>query len=170
MKSLILASLLTFAAFPLIAEEHKQAPETNFDFWVGQWDLTWEHADGSIGKGTNGIVKILDDNVIQENFRATEGAYAGMKGISISVYDPRQKSWFQTWQDNQGSNINLTGEFDGKRRIFKTAVRTVNEQQIISRMQFYDIRENSLIWDWERSTDNGDTWELQWRINYVRRP
>jgi hypothetical protein len=36
-------------------------------------------------------------------------------------------------------------------------------------MIFRDIRNDSLTWDWERSTDDGKTWSRQWRILYTRR-
>jgi hypothetical protein len=39
---------------------------------------------------------------------------------------------------------------------------------IISRMVFYDISEDSFTWDWESSTDDGDNWTLNWRIEYSR--
>jgi hypothetical protein len=33
----------------------------SFDFWLGEWDLTWVHKNGSHGKGSNRIIRILDD-------------------------------------------------------------------------------------------------------------
>jgi hypothetical protein len=66
-----------------------------FDFCVGEWELSWELADGSKGSGTNLIEKTLDGVVIQENFRALNGAYSGMKGTSISVYNPQTQVWKQ---------------------------------------------------------------------------
>ncbi|HBX66640.1 MAG TPA: hypothetical protein DEG32_10965, partial [Balneolaceae bacterium] len=43
-----------------------------FDFWVGEWELSWTDNQGNPGAGTNTIEKVLDDVVIQENFEATE--------------------------------------------------------------------------------------------------
>ena len=139
-------------------------PASQYDFWIGKWDLTWEQPNGNMGKGTNHIHKILDGKVIQENFEATEGQLKGFKGASISVYNPAQKSWRQAWADNQGGYLNFIGEIEGDRKIFKT----VNDEEKISRMVFYDITENSLTWDWEKSTDGGKTWQLSWRIFYKR--
>jgi hypothetical protein len=39
-------------------------PENQFDFWLGEWDVTW----GEDGKGENHILRIMDDKIIQENF------------------------------------------------------------------------------------------------------
>lgn len=43
-------------------------PENQFDFWLGEWDVTW----GEDGKGTNHIIRIMDDKIIQENFSAPD--------------------------------------------------------------------------------------------------
>ncbi len=60
------------------------------------------------------------------------------------------------------------GERDGDKRIFKTETVTQGDKQIILRMVFYDIKENSMVWDWESTEDGGKTWKLNWRINYKR--
>lgn len=41
-------------------------PENQFDFWLGEWNVTW----GEDGKGTNHIERILEGKIIQENFIA----------------------------------------------------------------------------------------------------
>ena len=137
-----------------------------FDFWVGDWELTWTNAQGQTEKGRNRIEKTLDGKVIQEHFEAGEGSLKGYKGTSISVYNPQNQTWYQTWMDNQGGNINLIGEMIDNKKIFKTAPRTVNGQQVQSRMVFYDFTDNGFTWDWEATTDGGKTWKLNWRVCY----
>jgi hypothetical protein len=139
---------------------------TLFDFWVGDWDLTWTTAEGKIEKGSNHIAKILDGKVIQENFSFASGKF---KGTSISVYNPGTKKWHQAWADTQGGYFDLEGDMDGHKRIFKTKAREQNGHKIIQRMVFHSIQQNSLTWDWEVSRDGGLTWQLQWRINYQRK-
>ena len=143
---------------------------TEFDFWVGNWNLTWEYSDGTEGKGINHIVKTLDDKVIQENFEATDGGpYSGFKGTSISVFNPNSKMWRQAWADNQGGYFNFIGEVGEGLRIFKTnPVKNQQGQDIILRMRFYEIQPDSFTWDWEQSKDGGESWALQWRIHYER--
>lgn len=157
--------LLLFPAF-LSAQSLKIQDSTLFDFWVGDWDLTWTNAQGKIEKGSNHIEKILDGKVIQENFSFDIGEF---KGTSISVYNVSKGTWHQAWADTQGSYYDFEGGVDGNKRIFKTRVKEQNGQRIIQRMVFYDIKTDSLKWDWELSRDGGVTWQLQWRINYVRK-
>ena len=165
MKNIIYACAVTFlASSHTVAQDEK----TWFDFWVGKWEASWTDADGKIGKGTNTITKILDNTVIQENFKIIEGTAKGYLGTSISVYNPQKKMWHQGYADNQGAYFNLIGDRQGDKRIFKTEIVKQGEKQLVLRMVFYDIRENSMVWDWESSEDGGETWKLNWRINYKR--
>jgi hypothetical protein len=131
-------------------------PEEYFDFWVGEWEVTWDEGDGKIGKGINLIEKTLDGKVIQENFRITEGQQKGFKGTSFSVYQPRFERWKQAWADNSGGYFDFTGKTDGNKRIFQTEVFELEDgRRFTQRMVFYDIKEDSLMWDWEASNDGG---------------
>ncbi len=171
MRTLILIFTILSIASICQAQESisDMQPEEYFNFWVGEWELSWTDQQGNEGAGTNTIEKILDGAVIQENFEATKGRLKGYKGKSVSVYNPQRQSWHQAWVDNQGGYIDMKGSVDGEKRIFQTGERTLpNGNTIISRMVFYDIKEDSFTWDWESSQDKGETWSLNWRIFYKR--
>jgi hypothetical protein len=38
----------------------------------------------------------------------------------------------------------------------------------LQRMVFYNIGADALDWNWERSLDGGENWEVMWQIRYVR--
>lgn len=144
-------------------------PENYFDFWVGEWEVSWDEGEGRVGKGINTIEKILDEAVIQENFRILEGQNAGFKGTSISVYQKRFETWRQAWADNQGGYFDFRGNIEGDKRIFQTTDRNMGDGSTMTqRMVFYDINKDSFTWDWEASKDGGETWTLNWRIQYKR--
>ena len=134
-------------------------PENQFDFWLGEWKVTW----GEDGKGTNHIERILDGKIIQENFIAPD-----LHGISVSSFDPERGLWCQTWVDNNGTYLDFTGKFeDGKMSLSRDAL--VKGQACRQRMVWYDIQENKLEWNWERSDDNGKSWRVLWQIHYARK-
>jgi len=134
-------------------------PESQFDFWLGEWNCTW----GEDGKGTNHVLRIMDDKVIQENFSAPE-----LKGMSVSVYDTERNLWCQTWVDNSGSYLDFTGGFnDGKMILSRDAV--VRGEARKQRMVWYNIETDQFDWNWERSDDGGNTWRVQWQIKYKRK-
>jgi hypothetical protein len=155
------------------AADHQGAPDPDlpaeaqqFDFWLGEWDLTWEGG----GKGTNSIARILDGHVIQERFTAftTRPEAKPFLGLSLSVYVPTSGTWRQTWVDSSGNYMDFTGTYaDGKMTL--SMERTVNGQPSTYRMVFYNIAGHSLDWDWQRSEDGGQSWHLLWRIHYQRR-
>ena len=158
----ILLSLVLLACPPMSTAAQ---PADLFDFWIGDWDVSWRAPDGSQGSGRNRIAKVLDGSVIEENFEETpDGKTPPLKGRSLSVL---QKSgvWKQAWVDNQGGYFSLTAQVDGDKRIFITDPVKDTAQ----RMVFHSIRKDALTWDWERSEDGGKTWKLLWRIDYRRR-
>jgi hypothetical protein len=70
--------------------------------------------------------------------------------------------------DNEGGYLDFTGVVEGNKRIFKREGVNQEGEKILQRMVFYDITETSFTWDWQISEDNGQTWQLRWRIFYVR--
>jgi hypothetical protein len=140
----------------------EQAEAHQFDFWLGKWDLTW--ADG--GKGTNQITRILDCCVIQENFDGTPTM--DLKGVSVSVFDVRSGQWKQTWVDSSGSYLDFVGGMEDGKMILSRKM-LLDGKPIKQRMVFYNIAENELDWNWERSNDNGATWTVLWHIHYRRK-
>ncbi|MDH4057205.1 MAG: hypothetical protein OEU76_00505 [Cyclobacteriaceae bacterium] len=165
MRTFAIILLFIFLASNVKAQEDHAAM---YDFWVGKWEVSWDEAEGKTGKGVNNVVKILNNTVIQENFSIHEGTNKGYLGTSISVYNPTQKKWHQGYADSQGGYFNFVGEKVGDSYYFKTDPVTRGDNVVILRMKFYDINANSLMWDWESSQDGGKTWNLNWRIRYVR--
>ena len=137
-----------------------------FDFWVGDWECAGKMLQGpekwQETKARNTIRKILGGKVIEENFRMV-----GLNGRSVSVYNPSQKRWFQTWVDDGGGYIPLSGAMDGKKMILNTRPAPGNPSAY-SRMVFSDITRNGFLWRWEGTKDDGRNWTLNWELHYTR--
>lgn len=138
--------------------------ENAFDFWVGEWEVSWMAADSTLVKGTNKIIKILDGKVIQEYFTDPSRNF---KGTSISVFNPKTQEWHQAWADNQGGYYDFIGELEGDKRIFKTKEK--DARGAIYRMVFLDITKDSFIWKWQGIRDGWEDWKTVWEINYTRK-
>lgn len=158
-----------FLSPPALQQEvNDPAPESLYDFWVGEWHLTWTNKDGEEYHGENIIRRIMDDHVIEENFRALDGNLAGFEGKSWTVYDQASSQWKQTWVDNQGSYLDFTGQTDGDKRIFIREGTGPDGKKVYSRMVFHHITADAFDWDWQRSRD-GTGWETVWAIHYERK-
>jgi hypothetical protein len=149
------------------------SPEARqFDFWLGQWDLSWpaEQSGGTEGEtatGANRISRLFGDCVIEENFSTGDGTF---QGHSVSVYDEKAGLWRQTWVDSSGGYLVFTGSFDGGAMTLSTNPVDRGDEVVVQRMVFGQIREDSLEWAWQGSRDGGVTWTDLWNISYRRRP
>ena len=160
-------SLFTFILFSS-SPSYAQTPQTEneYDFWLGEWRVTWLTKDGTKIEGTNIIETTLDGKVLQERFYDPS---TNFKGTSISVYNPKTSIWHQAWADNQGGYYNFIGETIGDKKYFKTLPIYKKDSVIIKRMAFYNITEKTMKWDWESSIDDGKNWTLNWQIEYSKK-
>ena len=158
-----LAPAQSSPANPCTLPQQKQ-----FEFWVGEWDLTWPgQKAGEIAHGTNSIKRIMDGCVVQENFSGADSM--PMRGTSVSVFDARAGKWKQTWVDNQGGYLDFVGEFkDGQMILQREGVRP-DGTKVLQRMVWKNISAGEFDWSWEASRDGGKTWQVNWPIHYKRK-
>jgi hypothetical protein len=157
------------AAAPAPPQAPCTAPESKqFDFWVGEWDVTWTGSEGQPGgTATNRVEKTLGGCAVEEHFTGVTGN--NLAGHSVSLYSVRDKAWKQTWVDNQGGYIDLTGEFkDGAMTLVHHGT-TLDGKPLMSRMVYTNIKPDSFDWRWESSRDGGATWKILWPLHYQRK-
>ena len=164
MRGVLPTLLLLSLAVPAFPQSPCEAPEARqLDFWVGEWDLTWQG-----GTGTNRIERALDGCGIVENF---EGAMANgnvLKGMSVSVYHPKTKAWRQTWIDNRGGYLDFTGGLDENGTMILSHEREENGKTIRTRMRWTDVTGDSFAWVYEMQDAEG-AWVTNWTIQYARK-
>ena len=162
--------LLVFiiSSFPIIATAQNTKPcsspeASQFDFWIGAWNLY----SADTLTGTNTIIKVMDGCTVQENFESPQIKYYGK---SWSVYNSIAKIWQQTWIDNQGRYIALTGKWEnGVMTLTTDARKLADGKEQVSRMIYHSIKKDHFEWEWESTTDNGKTWKNNWHIRYERK-
>lgn len=100
-----------------------------------------------------------------ERFRGTgDGA---LEGMSVSVFSAATGKWHQTWVDNKGGYLDFTGGYaDGRMILSRRA--TIEGKDVLQRMVWFNITPDSFDWNWERSEDQGATWQTLWPIHYQR--
>jgi hypothetical protein len=159
---------VTSAPAPAVSTQCAGPQFRELDFWVGDWDVRWDASPNQpAGSGRNIVTRQLGQCVIQEQFNG--GASANnLVGHSVSTYHAPARVWRQTWVDNQGGYFALTGgkQTDGT---FVLENTRVGAGAPYLRMVFSGITPNSLTWRWQRSDDQGATWQDVWVIYYARR-
>lgn len=133
----------------------------DFDFWVGEWDVT---AAGATA-GTSSIQQILNQCVIFENYTG-QGGYAGK---SLNIYDTSTKEWKQFWVDNSGSLVEFHGQYaDGKFEYHADTVQP-DGKRVQRRMIFVKMPEGKVRQYSEQSSDGGKTWSLEYDLLYTKK-
>jgi hypothetical protein len=172
MRATIVAIFMMLSA----ALGQQQAPENpcavpqqkQFDFWVGEWDLTWPgDKSGEAAHGRNTIRRTLDGCVVEENFDG--GTSMPLRGMSVSTFDTRPGKWKQTWVDNQGGYLDFIGEFRNQQMILSRVGSKPDGTRVLQRMVWKNITAEEFDWSWESSSDGGKTWKVVWPIHYKRK-
>ena len=155
------------AAVSLAAAQAPQCPDPEFrkfDFWLGDWD-TFESDRSVPGSVARTRVKhIAAGCAIHELYEQNDG----LIGDSILSYDPVRKVWQQTWVDNRGTLIVVSGAFkdgavtmDGEMRLRSGKMLL---QRITWKIETDGVRESSM-----RSRDGGKTWEPFFDVLFKKR-
>jgi hypothetical protein len=132
------------------------------DFWLGSWDLSW--AGG--GHGTNTIQRILEGRVIEESFDGRDDENS-LIGRSLSVRSVADDRWRQTWVDSTGAYLDFVAVEAGGRISFQRENR-VDGNAVLDRMVWLDVTLDAFRWQWQRSHDQGESWDVLWEIDYRR--
>lgn len=170
---LLVSSICLFAQQQPAPPQPCDRPEQKqFDFWVGDWDLTSSGSKpGEVIHNHNTIKRILSNCIVQENFVGGNAIAQAPQflGTSVSVFDVASEKWKQTWVDNQGSYLDFTGEFKENQMILSREAVGPDGAKVLQRMVWKNITPSEFDWSWERSKDKGQTWEVLWPIHYKRK-
>lgn len=145
-------------ACPCCEEEYMQ-----FDFWVGDWVV---YAKGKMA-GFNKITKIEDGCIIRESWKSIGSSYTGS---SYNFYDKSEKKWKQVWVDNQGTVLELEGEYQKGQMVMSSEEKIdQNGHRIINRITWSKNSDGTVRQLWEQSDDGGITFNTSFDGLYRRR-
>ncbi|MCK9324318.1 MAG: hypothetical protein M0P69_02360 [Bacteroidales bacterium] len=136
---------------------------TQFDFWIGDWVV---YVSGQM-VGFNKIIKIEDDCLLRENWKSVVSSH---KGTSYNFYDKQLKKWRHIWIDNQGSTLDLTGEYHNKKMILRSnEILDEKGNRIFNRMTWHENADGTVRQVWEQSKDGGQTFTILFDGLYRKR-
>lgn len=158
-----LSSALAAARYPCRTRKESQ----QFDFWIGQWDVTPWAGVAAPGQppGFNDVHPILEKCVVFENWKGPTGG----EGKSFNYYDTNLGKWRQIWMSDSGSALDYTGEFrDGAMRFTGWTLGSQG-QRVEQKLTFTPVDANTVRQTFEASSDGGKTWTVTFDGRYVRR-
>jgi len=134
-----------------------------FNFWLGDWVV---YSKGKM-VAFNKITKIEDGCVVRENWKSVGSNYSG---TSYNFYDKVAKKWNQTWVDNQGSVLQLSGTFEGDKMILQSKV-TIDDtgKRVVNRLTWTNNKNDTVSQMLEASEDGGVTFVVVFDGLYRKR-
>ncbi|MGH9532394.1 MAG: tetratricopeptide repeat protein [Terriglobales bacterium] len=139
------------------------AESRQFDFWIGDWDVTTAQGQPA---GTSSIQLILGSCVIFENWTSIGNGYAGK---SLNIYNVPRKKWQQYWVDSAGAVTFFEGGWEG------SSLRLTGENAprsgllSLNRMTFTPLSPDKVRQHGEGSDDGGKTWTTRYDLIYNRK-
>ena len=133
-----------------------------FDFWIGRWEVR-----GPAGRvaGTNHVERVLGGCALVEHWA---GARQG-SGTSLNFYDAADGRWHQTWVDNEGQPLYLSGGLRDGRMVLEGVTRGTDGRATRQRITWTPLAGGDVRQLWESSTDDGATWSVVFDGRYIRR-
>ncbi len=141
------------------ADEHRQ-----FDFWVGEWEVT---APDGRKAGDNRISLILRNCVLLEEWTGA----AGGTGKSFNVWDRTRKIWHQTWVDDAGTLLRLEGSLVDGAMVLEGTTRAADGSSVMHRVTWSRVGSapDRVRQHWQQSRDGGATWDTAFDGLYTRK-
>jgi hypothetical protein len=135
------------------------APENRqFDFWVGEWDVTRTANGDVVAEST---IELIDQGcAINEHWRPFRSAH----GDSLSIYDAGDRRWHQTYVDATGRRTEMSGGLDpqGVMRF------DLPPGGASTRMSYQRLDGNS-VRQWGDHRDTNGNWVVDFDFTYRKR-
>lgn len=129
------------------------------DYWLGNWKI------GSAGNAHSNVTLSLDKCLVVENW---DGG-GGHRGRNMFGYSADDKSWYGMFADNEGRvHVFTSGKVADGTAEFGGTSRGPNGESTLNRVKVIRLNPNKVEQTWEKSNDNGATWNVVFRGEYSR--
>ena len=141
------------------------ADSRQFDFWLGEWDVSPTGQSFLVAESTISVV--AQGCAILENWRPLQGPH----GYSINSYDSSDKLWHQEYVDASGVRAPYVGGVtDGIMHMDNLGSLPPNAPPGLKRRMSFQALDANAVRQWGESSRDGKEWNISWDLTYRRRP
>jgi hypothetical protein len=138
-------------------------PESRrLDFWIGDWTVTYP---GMAGSAASKVSLDLDKCMVIESWEGGKG-HTGKNMFAYSADDQR---WHGLFADNQGRVHVFEGKVSAGLAEFTGPSRGAKGQTVLNRIKVVRVATDKVEQSWEKSTNNGATWTIEFHGEYSRK-
>jgi hypothetical protein len=167
-QALVLAVLFTCAlttnGFGAAGAESCAANPANreLDYWLGNWKIG---AQDSSGNARSAVTLSLDKCLVVEDWDGGRGH----RGQNVFGYSADDKNWYGLFADNEGRvHVFTSGKVASGTAVFEGTSRGPTGGSVLNRVKVVRLNPNQVEQTWEKSNDNGATWNVVFRGEYSR--
>jgi hypothetical protein len=132
------------------------------DFWLGDWTVTYP---GTAGSSASKVDLSLDKCMVVESWDGGKRH----RGQNMFAYSADDKSWHGMFADNQGRVHVFEGKVGQGSAEFTGPSRGPNGEAVLNRIKVVRVNSEKVEQSWEKSTDKGATWKMEFRGEYSRK-
>lgn len=159
-----IALLALPAAVAAGAPAASSPPEARqFDFWVGEWDVT--SPDGR-RQGASRVERMAGG--LLETWTGDPAAGNGA-GRSLNVWNAEKRQWQQFWVGSDGTVLELAGGLDACGRMVLRGERARDGARVLEQITWTPNPDGTVEQRWEQSSDDGRTWKVIFEGRYTRK-
>ncbi len=143
--------------------EHRQ-----LDFWVGDWDVVQTAKPEEMAGGSR--VESINFGC---GIRETWSPFTSINGSSLSTFDPRDKTWHQSWIDANNARVEFEGGVKDGAMVLTGLWRGIygDNREATMRITLSPLKDGTVRQVGEISADGGATWQPSFDLTYVgKRP
>lgn len=140
----------------------KTADFRQFDYWVGDWQVT----DSGATKvyGTNSITSEEAGCLVHEHWASANGG----TGQSLNFYDAAASRWEQVWVGSGGGMLTLVGHLDAGAMVLEGENGPATGRTL-HRVAWIPEPDGRVRQFWKVSTDGGKSWTVSFDGWYRRK-
>jgi hypothetical protein len=163
----VIGAWLSLAATPASAAVDSRpcsadSESRQMDFWLGDWAVTYPAMPGS---AASRVSLDLNQCLLVESWDGGKGH----SGKNMFAYSSDDKSWHGMFVDNQGRVHILEGKVAAGAAEFTGPSSGPDGRTVLNRIKVARLAANKVEQSWEKSTDNGVTWTMEFRGDYSRK-
>ena len=132
------------------------------DFWLGDWTVTYP---GASVPSRSRVYLELDKCLVVESW---EGGKSHT-GKNLFAYSSDDRSWHGMFADNEGRVHIFEGKVASDAAEFLGPSTGPNGQAVLNRIRIVRVTPNTVEQTWEKSSDKGATWNMEFRGEYSRK-
>jgi hypothetical protein len=131
------------------------------DFWLGDWAVTYP---GVSVPSRSKVYLELDKCLMVESWEGGKGH----SGKNMFAYSEDDKSWHGMFADNRGRVHVFEGKVAPGAAEFVGPSSGPDGQAFLNRIKVVRMSPNKVEQTWEKSSDKGATWTMEFRGEYSR--